>query len=88
MPINLHSKHRQNGLKQRWGHAAITITEGEYKGYKCYGPYMKSRKGKESVEYYRLRKGDDIININADEFDLEGLTRTKPNDKPFLDFLK
>lgn len=65
---------------------SVLITQGKYKGWRAFGPYLQRRKGRPEKEYYSLRNTKDgkRKHIYAEEFDTLGLNSKPKDDRPFL----
>lgn len=85
--VNTMGLHHSN--EERELNAGVLINEGEWAGWKLYGPYIKrSMKKKGGItEYYMLRKGTQRKFRNVADIDVSNLVVTKV-EKPFLDWIR
>lgn len=90
--LSLHSRATHKNFRPPPARFVI-LSAGEYKGWRCYGPYLQTRQGKrEASEYYKLKKGEEKLNIKKelleDQFELDLKIEQEKNNKPFLDWIK
>lgn len=90
--ISLHSQSTRKNFR-RPPARSVLLTDGEYKDWRCFGPYILSRQGKrEASEYYVLKKDGERKTIKKEiiesQFEIDLKREQDNNNKPFLDWIK
>lgn len=89
--LSLHSQATRKNFR-RPPARSVLLTDGEYKGWRCFGPYLLTRQGKrEASEYYVLKKDKERKTVKKEllknQFESD-LKRVEDNNKkPFLDWI-